>query len=93
MVGILEQPSTSALVRAMKDNRCALWSLFARLPGGEVHDGPDALRVITNEPFALFNSVHRAQFAPAEVDAAIEAAMARARARGVHLTPTPPSLR
>lgn len=85
MEEILEQPSTSALVRAIEDNRCALWSLFARLPGAEIHEGPDALRVITNERLPEFNTVHRARFAPTEVDAAIEAAMARARARGVHL--------
>ena len=85
MENILEQASTSAIVRAIEDNRCALWSLFARMPGAEVHDGPDALRVITNERIPDFNTVHRAQFAPAEVDSGIQAAVARASARGVHL--------
>jgi GNAT superfamily N-acetyltransferase len=50
-----------------------------------VHDGPDALWVMTSDPSALFNSVHRARFAPADVDLAIEDVKARARALGVRL--------
>ena len=82
---LTDQPSTSALVKAMEDNHCALFSLFARLPGAEVYDGSDVLRIITNEPSAVFNTVHRARFAPAEADAAIEATIAEARSRGVRL--------
>ena len=85
MEKILEPPSTATLVRAMEDNRCTLCTLFARLPGAELHDAPDVLQVTTNEPFSVFNTVHRAQFAPKDVDTAIEAAKTRARARGVRL--------
>jgi GNAT superfamily N-acetyltransferase len=82
---VLEAPSRAVLVRAMEANRCALWSLFARLPGAEVYDRPDALQVITKNPFPVFNTVHRAQFPTSDVDAAINAVVARARARGVRL--------
>jgi GNAT superfamily N-acetyltransferase len=78
-------PATGTLIRAMEDNRCGLCSLFARLPGAEGHDGPDGLWVMTNDPFAAVNTVHRAQFGPTNVDSAIEAAKARGRARGIHL--------
>jgi GNAT superfamily N-acetyltransferase len=82
---LLEMPSKPGLVSAAEDNGCALWSLYARMPGAEIHDGPNGLLVITNERIPDMNTIHRARFAPAEVDTAIEAAVARARARGVHL--------
>jgi GNAT superfamily N-acetyltransferase len=84
MKTILE-PASAAFLSELEDNRCELWSLFSRLPGAEIHDQPDSLQIVTNEPFGIFNTVHRAQFAAAEADAAVEAAIARARARGVRL--------
>jgi hypothetical protein len=82
---ILEHTSAEELLTAAEDNRGALWSLFARLPGAELHDGPDGLWVVTDRPFPVFNTLHRCRVATEDVDAAIDAAKARARARGVPL--------
>ena len=49
----------------------------------DLHDEPDMLRTITDVPFALFNSILRAQFAPDGVDAAIEAAVAPYKAKNL----------
>jgi predicted GNAT family acetyltransferase len=49
----------------------------------ELHEEPNLMWTLTNVPFPLFNNVFRAKLAPEDVEAKIEAAIARADARGV----------
>ena len=85
MEGMLENCSAASLAGAIEDNLCAVWLLFGRVPGTEVHDGPDALWTLTDVPFALLNAIQRARLEPPEIDSAIEAAISRGRARGLPL--------
>ncbi len=81
MSEILQDLSAPTLVQAIEANLFEWFLLYRRWPRAEVHRDADVLWVISDVPFPLFNSVMRAQLAPDNVDAAIEAVVARYRSR------------
>lgn len=96
MEAILQTQSAPALVTAIEANLHDLFHMFSYWPQAELHDDPDLLWTITDIPFPMFNSGLRARFASNDVDAALEAVIARYRSRNVpilwwtgpHTTPT-----
>ena len=85
MSEILQDLRPPALVTAIEANLFDLFALFSRWRRAEVHDGSDLLWCLADVPFAFFNSILRAQLAPDEADAAIDAVVARGAARHVPL--------
>jgi ribosomal protein S18 acetylase RimI-like enzyme len=77
--------SAPSLVTAIEANIFELTALLRHLPGAEVHVDPEMIWTLTRFPFALFNTVRRAQLAPARIDAAIETAMVRCKDKGVSM--------
>ncbi|MFL5761421.1 MAG: GNAT family N-acetyltransferase [Thermomicrobiales bacterium] len=69
---ILPDLSTPTLTAAIEASAVAWFADGGRLPGGEVHDDPDLLWVVSGLPLALFNGVFRADLPTADLDAAIE---------------------
>jgi ribosomal protein S18 acetylase RimI-like enzyme len=71
------------LARATEDNLFALFTAMARgLPGGELDRGPGLWRHHSSPTNPMFKGVWDVRLAPAEVDAAIDDAIAWFRARG-----------
>jgi GNAT superfamily N-acetyltransferase len=85
MGAVLEDLSPSALVAAIEANHLVLWTDSGRLPGGEVHDDPEALWAVSGVPFPLFNGVFRADLPADRLDQAVDALLARFRARNLPL--------
>jgi GNAT superfamily N-acetyltransferase len=83
MNGILQDLSVPALVKAIEENQFEGYQIFRHWPRAEVYDGPDMLWTITDIPSSMFSNVFRAQLAPDNIDAAIEAVITRCRSRNV----------
>lgn len=82
---ILQDLSPAALAAANEANQCELYALFQRWQRAEVHDDADWLWGVTDVPFPMFNFILRAQLEPSQVDAKIDAAIARGKAHHVPL--------
>lgn len=85
MSEILQNLSAPALVKAIEGNWFEHFRLFRYWSQAEVHESPDLLWTISDIPFLFFNGVHRAQLAPENVDATIQAATTRTRSKNVPL--------
>jgi ribosomal protein S18 acetylase RimI-like enzyme len=83
MSGILTDLSAPAVTEAIEANMFDFFPLVGALPRAEVHDSSEILWSLTDLPLYLFNSVLRARLAPENVDAEIEAAIARCQSRKV----------
>jgi ribosomal protein S18 acetylase RimI-like enzyme len=80
----VQESGDPVVVRAIEENFYG-FTLFGRVPGGEVHDESGALWYISGLP-GIGNGVVRTHCAPDEVDARIEQILGRASARQVSLT-------
>jgi hypothetical protein len=85
MTDILQDLSTTSLSIAIEENLFALLLAFRRWPRAEVHDEAEIKWSITDIPFALFNSIFRAQLPPEKVESYIRAIIAHANLRKVPL--------
>lgn len=84
---ILKDLSAPALVKAIEANVIQQFPLLsANLPQIEIHDEPDMLWVTTDLPHPYLNCVLRAQLAPTDVDARINATMTPFRSRRLPMT-------
>lgn len=83
MSKIVQDLSAPALVTAIEETQFEVYQIFRHWPRAEVYDGPDMLWTITDIPSSSFNNVFRAQLGPDNVEAAIEAVIARCRSRNV----------
>jgi GNAT superfamily N-acetyltransferase len=75
--------SDAAMEAAVEANLLAMFALGRKWPRMEVHDDPEMLWTITDIPFTMFNMVLRARLAPDRIEDAVEATIARGRARNV----------
>ena len=83
MSAVLQDLSPLALAAAIEANQVASWADCGRLPGGEVHDDPEALWVVSGRPIALFNGVFRAHLPADRLDDAVATLLGRFRARNL----------
>lgn len=80
---IQQDVSDAAMTAAIEANLNEFFASMRHWPGAEVHDEPELFCTVTDVPFSFLNLVQRARLAPSRVDSAIEAAIARGRARNV----------
>ena len=83
METVLEDFTPAVLARAIEANAiegCRTWGAW---PGLEVHEEEETLWTLSQVPFPLFNNVLTAGISPDRVAPVIEAALDRARGRGV----------
>jgi len=78
---IMQDLSASALAAAIEANQFAFWANIRHLPQVEFRDDEEMLWLITGLPFAGFNVVGRARFAPDEVDARVKETLAHFQSR------------
>ncbi|MFL5733766.1 MAG: GNAT family N-acetyltransferase [Chloroflexia bacterium] len=75
--------SDEGMVRAIEDNLCECCRSLGGLEGATLYDDPEMVYVVTGRPGSFFNCVARARLAAGPVDARVEEAVGRFRARGV----------
>lgn len=87
MIDILQNTSKSALVYAIEANLVEWSQLYRRCPQlqAEVYGEPNLTGLIANIPIAILNSIFSAQLTPDNIDATIEAVIARGKSRNVPL--------
>jgi GNAT superfamily N-acetyltransferase len=83
MSEILQDLSAPAQIAAIKGNFLEYARLFGQWRQAELHEDSDLLWLSSDIPYPVFNIVARTQLAPEGVDAAIEGAIARCKARNV----------
>ena len=83
MSGIMPGLGAPGLVEALEENQFAFLRGFGRAPGGELDEGPEAVRAVSGVPSPGLNVVFRTRFAPDEADARIAATLAPFRERGL----------
>jgi hypothetical protein len=83
MSEILQDTSKSALVHAIEANLVELSQLYRRCPQlqAEVYGEPDLTGLIANINIPILNSIFCAQLIPDNIDATIEAVIARGKSR------------
>jgi len=79
----LKDPSTPALVKAIKGNRFEWYGYLGRSPKAELHDSPNLTWLITGVPFPLMNTVIRTQVTRDNVDEVIEKTVAHFKSKNV----------
>lgn len=82
MATVLTDLSREALAAAAEENLLDLLRAFGKLPGAELVDRPELVRVSTGLASPMFNAVGRARLDPGEVDAEIEGVKASFAKRG-----------
>jgi GNAT superfamily N-acetyltransferase len=82
---ITQDLSAASLAQAIEDNLYAFLGTARHWPRAEVHGNPDLAWNITGYAMDIFNSLYRTRLTEETTDAAIEAAIARGRRRGVSL--------
>jgi GNAT superfamily N-acetyltransferase len=83
MTPVLDDFSLAALAAANEANMCAAYRWFGSWPGGEVIDDRPMLAAISGVRHPLLNGAFRVRLTPETADRAIDATLARFRARGV----------
>src|SRR5919199_1530398 len=83
MARVLDDSSTEALAAANEANMCAAYAWLGRWPGGEVVDDGRVFAAISGVRHPLLNGVLRARLDAETADEAIDATLARFRARAV----------
>lgn len=83
MSNILKDPSTPALVKAIKGNRFEWYGYLGRSPKAELHDSPNLTWLLIGVPFPLMNTVIRTQLTRDNVDEAIEETLAHFKSKNV----------
>jgi ribosomal protein S18 acetylase RimI-like enzyme len=76
MAEILQDLSPPKLVAAIEASMFGFWIQLGHSPRVELYDGPDMVRFIGDVPSPFCNNVFRAQLAPDDTDARIEATLA-----------------
>ena len=82
---ILQALSSISMVNAIEKNRYALAPLYYNWPGAEGYSGKDLSWCVTDIGFPACNVAFQTQLKPEQADAAIEAFIAKGRARKVPL--------
>jgi GNAT superfamily N-acetyltransferase len=80
VLGDFSDAALSEAIEACAVAGCKAWAVWPEL---EYHEEPDLTWTLTHIPFSVFNGAFEARFAPDEVDARIDAVIARAAARDV----------
>ena len=83
MSDVLEDLSTPALVRAIKDNRFEWYEDLGRSPKAEFYSSPGLTWLLTGVPFPGMNTVVRTQLTPDDVDEIIEETVAHFKSKNV----------
>ncbi len=78
---ILSDLSEPAVIESIELNMFAYHALLQHWPQAEVYDDTEMLQIVTGIPIPFFNGVFRVQLEPENVNAAIEAALTRSKAR------------
>jgi ribosomal protein S18 acetylase RimI-like enzyme len=82
---ILTDFSSSGLARAIEANQIGHLANLGRSPQMTLHQDPELTWLVSGHPMQGFNRVLRAQFEADDIDAKIEATLARFKSRGVPL--------
>lgn len=83
MTELVQDVDSAESIAAQEANQFAFWTMYGRVPGSDLEDGPELLRCETGLPVPIMNNVFRVRTTAERLEGLVEATCAHFAQRGL----------